>query len=219
VLRWLTLLTLILLVPIVPFVLFHTAIEHWVRRLIQTPPGPATVVVLVIGLLSTDVLLPIPSSLVSTLAGGQLSTLTSTLSSWVGLNAGAVVGFLLSRTWGRPLAERLASPADLDRMQRVADRYATGALVLTRGLPILAEAMVLLMPRAGPRILGPRALRRPPQLAARGAERFGGTSVISHLGLPTTHAKSKCPRAPRSILTRSASESPTLTRSASEEPA
>jgi uncharacterized membrane protein YdjX (TVP38/TMEM64 family) len=145
VLRWLALLTLVLLVPIVPFLFFHSAVERWIGELIEAPPRPPTIILLVIGLLSIDVLLPVPSSLVSTLAGGQLSLGTATLTSWVGLNLGATLGFGLSRTYGRAIAERMAAPADLDRMQRVSDRYATGALVLTRGLPILAEAMVLLM--------------------------------------------------------------------------
>jgi uncharacterized membrane protein YdjX (TVP38/TMEM64 family) len=145
VLRWLVFLTLILLVPIVPFVFFHESVERWVRQLIETPPRRAWVAGLVVGLLSVDILLPIPSSLVSTLAGSQLSPLVATLASWLGLNTGAAFGFWLSRTWGRPLAERLATRADLERTERLADRYASGALVLTRGLPVLAEAMVLLM--------------------------------------------------------------------------
>ena len=144
-LRWILLLTLVLLVPIVPFLVFHESVERWVRRWIESPPEPAWIAALVVALLSTDILLPVPSSLVSTLAGGHLKPLAATLVSWLGLNLGAAFGFWLSRTWGRPLAERLASRTDLERTERLADRYATGALVLTRGLPILAEAMVLWM--------------------------------------------------------------------------
>jgi membrane protein DedA with SNARE-associated domain len=136
---------LILLVPIVPFVFFHQAVERWVSGLVQAPPGPWTVAALVVGLLGTDVLLPIPSSLVSTLAGGQLPAWVAILASWTGLNLGAAVGFWAGRTGGRALAERLADPSDLQQMQRVAQPYAATALVVTRALPILAEATVLLL--------------------------------------------------------------------------
>src|SRR5690606_23868298 len=122
--RDLQLLALILLVPIVPFLVFHEAVERWVALWIESPPGPAWIAALVVGLLSTDVLLPIPSSLVSTLAGGHLPPLTAALTSWLGLNLGAACGFWLSRTWGRPLAERLAARDELERTERLADRYA-----------------------------------------------------------------------------------------------
>lgn len=93
----------------------------------------------------TDVFLPIPSSLVSTLAGSQLSPLVATIASWVGLNLGAIIGFVVGRRLGRPLALRFSSVGDLDYIDRMSGQYGTLVLVLTRALPILAEAAVLLM--------------------------------------------------------------------------
>ncbi len=145
VLRWLLLICLILLVPIVPFVYFHRGIEQWLAELNASPPGPWGIALLVVGLLGTDVLLPIPSSLVSTLSGGHLPPWAATLASWLGLNLGAAVGFWIGRTGGRAVAERLSSPTDLQQTQRLVSQYAAGALVLTRGLPIVAEATVLLL--------------------------------------------------------------------------
>ncbi|MCP4194569.1 MAG: VTT domain-containing protein [Planctomycetaceae bacterium] len=138
------LIALVLLVPIVPFVLFHQTVDRWVTQFVEHPPAAWIVVTVVIGLLSTDVLLPVPSSLVSTLAGSQLGPFLATLASWVGLNLGAVVGFLMGRRLGRPLAVRLSSVGDLNYIDRMSGRYGAVVLVLTRALPILAEATVLM---------------------------------------------------------------------------
>lgn len=134
----------ILLVPIVPFVLFHASIEQRLDAIMATAPADGTVMALVVGVLATDVFLPVPSSFVSTLAGGQLTPVRATLASWLGLSLGAVLGFLAARLWGRPLAERLAGREDLVAMSRRGNTYAPAALILTRALPILAEAAVLL---------------------------------------------------------------------------
>lgn len=143
--RPLLLIVLVLLVPVVPFVFFHQTIEQWVNQIVENPPAAWIVVTAVIGLLSTDVFLPIPSSLVSTLAGSQLSPLVATIASWVGLNLGAIIGFVVGRRLGRPLALRFSSVGDLDYIDRMSGQYGTLVLVLTRALPILAEAAVLLM--------------------------------------------------------------------------
>jgi uncharacterized membrane protein YdjX (TVP38/TMEM64 family) len=98
-----------------------------------------------VGLLSTDVFLPIPSSVVSTVAGAQLGIVPATLVSWLGMTLGAGLGFALAKACGRPLAERFASADDLTRLDGLAEAYGPWLLVATRALPILAEAAVLLL--------------------------------------------------------------------------
>ncbi len=169
--RWLLLIGLILLVPIVPFVLFHGALERGLERLLSAPLSGWTAAALVIGLLGTDVLLPVPSSLVSTLAGGQLGTIGATLASWVGLNLGALVGYQIGRRWGRPVAEKFAGVDDLGRLERLGARYALPFLVLTRALPILSEAAVLL---CGIQQLAPR--------------RFWPPVLLSNLGIALAYS-------------------------------
>ena len=128
-----------------PFLFFHELIEGWVADLIADPPSEWLLSSLTIGLLATDIFLPIPSSLVSTLAGGLLPIWSALIASWIGLNVGAIVGFGLGRAFGRPLAIRLSSTETLEQMDRVGQRYGPALLVFTRALPILAEATVLLM--------------------------------------------------------------------------
>ena len=69
----------------------------------------------------------------------------ATLASWLGLTIGSCLGFGLARGLGHPFARRFADPQDIVRIQNIADRFGWMALLLTRPLPILAEACVLLM--------------------------------------------------------------------------
>ena len=122
----------------------HDRLEKWVFDIDPHLLSSTSIVLFVVGFLATDVFLPIPSSCISTLAGGHLPAWGATAASWIGLTLGAVLGFAVARRWGRPLAERLAGPNDLARMEAYRDRYSTTALVFTRAVPILAEACVLM---------------------------------------------------------------------------
>ncbi|MCA9101126.1 MAG: VTT domain-containing protein [Planctomycetales bacterium] len=144
-LRTTLLIAAVLLVPIVPF-LFLGGWEDRMLGWINTPPASQwTVAWLVVGLLAVDIFLPVPSSAVCTFSGAHLGWLAGGLAAWLGMTAGSVVGFALARALGRPLAERFANPGDLDRSDQLGRRFGTAVLVMTRPLPVLAEAAVLLM--------------------------------------------------------------------------
>jgi len=98
----------------------------------------------IVGLLATDILLPIPSSVISTLSGWQLGWWRGTLATWIGMNVGAAIGFELARRFGQPLALWFSKKEDLDRMRHVSDRYGPFVLALTRAIPVFAEASVLI---------------------------------------------------------------------------
>lgn len=156
--RSILLTSLVLLVPIVPFLLFDTPlaerIEHWTEMVSAAPddhghlpaqPARSVVAAAVVGLLAVDILLPIPSSVVGTLAGSQLGVVAGTAATWLGLTLGSVAAFAMARRWGRPLALRFCAAADLDRMEAVGDRCGPLAIVAFRAVPVLAEASVLLL--------------------------------------------------------------------------
>jgi uncharacterized membrane protein YdjX (TVP38/TMEM64 family) len=147
--RPLLVIALALLVPIVPFLSFGDALQAKITGWFDPPPPPATTILVTVSVLASDILLPVPSSLVSTLAGAQLGMLVGTLVSCLGMTLGAVMGFYLGRRWGRPLAERLSSVDDLQRMDRLGVRYGGGIVAATRALPVLAEAAVLLVGATG----------------------------------------------------------------------
>ncbi len=169
--RWTLAIALVMLVPIVPFIGFgdrlEASVESWFDRSLSSPATAG----IVVGVLASDVLLPVPSSFVSTLAGSRLGLWSGAGAIWLGMTVGAAGGFALARWFGRPLAERFAAADDLKRMQALSDRAGPAMLVLTRALPVLAEASVLLL----------GAMRLP-------WRRFLPAVALSNLGLALAYA-------------------------------
>jgi uncharacterized membrane protein YdjX (TVP38/TMEM64 family) len=142
--RTLPLMCVVLLVPVIPFLFFGGQMDQWLRGLADDPPPPTATFALVVGLLATDILLPIPSSVISTMSGWQLGWGFGTLATWLGMNLGAVIGFALARRFGHPFALWFSRGEDLERMRCVSDQYGPTVLVLTRAMPVFAEASVLI---------------------------------------------------------------------------
>ena len=132
---------LVMLIPIIPFLFFGEQMEAWVENWKDQPPAA----LLVVGLLATDIFLPIPSSVVNTMAGYHLGVLWGALACWAGMTIGAALGFALARRWGRSFALWFTQEEDLDRMHWLCQKYGPSVLLLARGAPVLAEASVLLM--------------------------------------------------------------------------
>ncbi|KAA5543023.1 VTT domain-containing protein [Roseiconus nitratireducens] len=142
--RTLPLMCVVLLVPVLPFLFFGGQFEDWLRGVAEDPPSVPKTAALIVGLLATDILLPIPSSVISTLSGWQLGWWRGTLATWTGMNLGAIIGFALARRWGQRFALWFSSGEDLLRMRQMSDRYGPSVLVLTRAVPVFAEASVLI---------------------------------------------------------------------------
>lgn len=135
----------VLAVPIVPFVLLGGSLDDWFQRWTESAPDKATSAALVVGLLTTDIFLPIPSSMVSTFGGGRLGWWLGTLASWAGMSLGSILGFALARRLGPAFTRWFARRESLAQMRLLGERYGPSVIVLTRGVPILAEASVLLL--------------------------------------------------------------------------
>lgn len=132
-------------IPIVPFLWLGESFEQSLLKALREPASPEVVGAWAFGLLAADMFLPVPSSAVITYAGGTLGLVPATLVSWLGLSAGAIGGFGLARVFGETLARRFSETADVTRMSDFTRRHGPVALILTRALPILAEACVLML--------------------------------------------------------------------------
>ena len=137
------LVAVVLAVPILPFLGFGGALEQCIASWLDPAPSRAIVAALTVGLLAVDVYLPIPSSVVSTSAAALLGFWLGTAASWVGMTLGGIAGFLPARLLGRWAAVRLSNTAELDRIDRLSRRFGPLVIVLTRPIPVLAEASVL----------------------------------------------------------------------------
>lgn len=128
---------------LVPFFLFDEAIEGWTRGFIEQSRGEPLLVALVLGgLLAGDIVLPTPSSLISTACGSCLGFVLGTVVSFVGMTLSAVAGYLIGRG-ASGWAERQLKPGELDLLQRMHSRWGVWMLAAVRPVPVLAEASVL----------------------------------------------------------------------------
>jgi membrane protein DedA with SNARE-associated domain len=143
-LRWLALTCLVLLSILVPFALWEDEVKAFSVRLLAPPTGPMLLSATVVLLLGSDVLLPIPSSLVSAGAVTLLGAGWGGVSIAIGMTLGAWVGYGLGRWGGEPLAHRMAGPSELERARRMMQRFGSWVLLVCRGVPVLAEASTLL---------------------------------------------------------------------------
>jgi uncharacterized membrane protein YdjX (TVP38/TMEM64 family) len=96
---------------------------------------------LVIGLLASDVFLPIPSSVVMVLSGAAFGVTQGALLALIGSVLGEWLGFELVRRYGRTMAARLVGREDLRRFSEFFDRHGALAVIVTRPLPVVMETM------------------------------------------------------------------------------
>lgn len=150
--RLLVLLTLAAIaVPLVPFLLFGTRLDRLVADWLDPMPAPAVLAMLEVGVLAVDILLPVPSSMVATLGGAELGLALGTASAFLGMTAGSLAGWWLGKTAG---ARALARLDDADRRDLALRQQRLGPLlvVLTRPLPLVAEAAALVAGGSGMRL-------------------------------------------------------------------
>lgn len=142
---WGVLTLLLLAVILIPFALFGASIEAWTADFIAgAGRHPFLVGTVLGGLLVGDIVLPVPSSLVSTGAGMLLGLVGGTITSFIGLTAGGMFGYWLGlRSRGR-LVRRILNPAAVRRLEDIMRTTGPWGLILVRPVPVLAEASVFL---------------------------------------------------------------------------
>jgi uncharacterized membrane protein YdjX (TVP38/TMEM64 family) len=104
--------------------------------------GPAAALVGV-GLLTADVVLPVPSSGVMLLNGLLFGVWIGAALSVVGSVGCAAFGFWIGRA-GSPWMRRLVTPEEHERASRLLERWGVLAIVATRPVPVLAETVSIL---------------------------------------------------------------------------
>lgn len=139
----------VLAITLVPLLILGFAFEERVGAFIHETIEPLPFALTTIGVLAGDVFLPVPSSLINTLAGSRLGIVLGTLVAWCGMNLGAIVAFALARTLGQRGIERLTQADDRVQLAEFAEQRGEWLLVATRALPVLAEATVLLVGALG----------------------------------------------------------------------
>ncbi len=134
---------LVLAFVLVPWVMWGTSIEVWVTRTIVHHEPLPYMPLCVIGLLAADVFLPIPSSVVAVAAGVFLGFTGGVITVFVGLMFGCLLGYAFGFKWGPPTARRIVGAQQWDRASQWAQRFGVGLVLLSRPVPVLAEACTL----------------------------------------------------------------------------
>ncbi len=138
------LISLLLGIILLPFLAVGHPMESWMKGVMTRVQGHPVLAFLAVFLfLASDILLPVPSSIVSTLAGAALGATMGTLASWSGMMISCGLGFWLGRA-GRPLGNRLAGADELERLERLESRMGDWMIVVARPVPVLAEASTIL---------------------------------------------------------------------------
>ena len=141
--RWFVILSTLLLLILLPFVLFEEYFNQLGHRIAQGGASSWTVGLAIAALLGSDVLLPVPSSVVSAAAGVLLGFWKGAIAVWIGMNVSCLVGYLVGSRSSN-LTRRFVGDAGLARASAIAHRYGDMAIVLCRPVPVLAEATVIL---------------------------------------------------------------------------
>ena len=138
-------------VPALPLVLLGVRLDRAVEDWLATQPSAGALAAAEVGVLAADILLPVPSSVVATLAGAVLGVPLATLCGWGGMTLGSVAGWALGRFAGSAALARV--PAD-ERATLLGwqTRLGAGLVLFSRPLPLLVAATALLAGAAGMRL-------------------------------------------------------------------
>ncbi|HYI00151.1 TVP38/TMEM64 family protein [Hyalangium sp.] len=162
---------LLLAAILVPFFLFGERVEAAASAFLSARPPDWQVALVLGGLLAVDIVLPVPSSLVSTAAGGLLGFWLGTAASWTGMMVSCLVGYQLGARAGAPALRRMAGEAERARVARMAARHGRWFLLIFRAVPVLAEISIV--------FAGVSRMRR---------REFLLVSAISNLGISAIYA-------------------------------
>jgi len=140
--RWAILWMVLLAVVLAPFFLFEQQFERLATWLAQGNASGWATAAAIGGLLTFDVFLPVPSSIVSTAGGALLGFWAGAAVIWIGMTIGCLIAYGFGAYAAAP-ARRLVGAEGLVRASRVMERYGPWALVICRPIPVLAESSVV----------------------------------------------------------------------------
>jgi len=135
------LMLLVLTIILVPFFFFHSYIDSWTEALLKAPRGHSVYYCLAVCLLLVaDIILPVPSSVISIGAGFLLGFYYAVLISFTGMVLGCLLGYWLGKRSGN--AMRWLDEETKSMMEKFFQSAGKWALIIARPVPVLAEASV-----------------------------------------------------------------------------
>ena len=140
--RWAALGVILIGLVLLPFLLFEQQFNAFADAVIVSGRSRWIAAAAIFALLALDVLLPVPSSIVSTAAGVLLGFWGGAAVVWTGMMLGCVLGYYLGAR-GSGAARRLVGEDGIARAADLVRRFGDLTLVVCRPVPVLAEASVV----------------------------------------------------------------------------
>lgn len=141
--RWILLVVLVLALVLVPFALLESRILNAVLEFLNSSPGRIVAAAAISLALASDVVLPVPSSLLATASGMLLGQYMGAIVTWTGMQAGALVGYYIGASVGTRAISRFLGSNQLERATESHRRWGSLSLIATRAVPVLAESSVV----------------------------------------------------------------------------
>lgn len=141
--RIVLLFVVLVLFVLIPFGLWGSAVDTWFEAQMETAgEHKLRTAAILFALLGSDIVMPIPSSLASTVCGRALGFGWGFLVSFMAMNLSACLGWLLGRFFSN-CATRKIGERDMRTLAAFDARNGVWLLVALRPVPVLAEASVL----------------------------------------------------------------------------
>lgn len=141
-LRWFTVCLAMLAVILAPFFVFEDNVSRLADGLVSGAKPRWTAAAALAILLAADIILPVPSSVLSTAAGALLGFGPGAAVSWLGMSAACVLGYHLARRAGDAGVGRWLGEEDAETLRTARAKWQDGVIILFRPVPVLAEASV-----------------------------------------------------------------------------
>ena len=140
--RWAIVWAVLIGLVLLPFFLFESEFNAFAARMTAAGTAAWLAGAAIFGLLALDVVLPVPSSIVSTAAGVLLGFWKGATLVWAGMTVACLLGYALGARAAGP-ARRFVGEDGLRRADALMQRYGDYTIVLCRPVPVLAEASVI----------------------------------------------------------------------------
>ncbi len=97
----------------------------------------------IVGALGIDIIFPIPSTIIYTIAGNLLGLWTGFLAIFSGMSVCSIAGYLLGRFSGKAFSKKILSIQERGRMEKWGTAGSRWLIMVSKGLPLMNETVCI----------------------------------------------------------------------------